>query len=252
MTREAMKKICIYVGIALICFNTAYAGDNLKISAPPSIWVHKQGEILTGPVIDLLEEIFSEFKVTVTPKILPWARAIAHMKSGELDMIPVIFYTDERARFMVFTISYIEVPTAIFVPAGKRFPYTKLDDLKGRRGLMMRGDSISPEFEAFQTKLDISKVAYYEQAFKMLANNRADYAVAAQYGFLIEAKKLGYEDKIEMLPVSIASRSLHFAFSKKSPFLKYLPKVNKKLKQLQADGTMRKMANKAIRMAADK
>ena len=247
-----MKTILLYIGIVSLCINTVYAGDALKISAPPSIWVQKQGEVLTGPIIDLLEGIFSEFNVTITPVALPWARAVSHMKSGELDMIPVIFYTDERARFMDFTISYVEVPTALFVPPGKSFPFTTLDDLIGRRGLMMRGDSISPEFEAFESKLNLSKVAYYEQVFKMLADNRADYAVAAQYGFLIEAKKLGYDHKIEMLPVPLASRSLHFAFSKKSSFLKYLPVVNKKIKQLQADGTMQKMVHKAIHMAAGK
>ena len=43
-----------------------------------------------------------------------------------------------------------------------------------------------------------------------------------------------------------------FAFSKKSPFLMYLPTVNKKIKQLKADGRMERMVMKAIKMAADK
>ena len=86
-----MKKILLYIGIVSLCINSVYAGDTLKISAPPSIWVQKQGEMLTGPIIDLLEGIFAEFNVTVTTEELPWARAISHMKSGKLDMIPVIF-----------------------------------------------------------------------------------------------------------------------------------------------------------------
>lgn len=250
--RECIKKVMRYLCAFFLFVQTVYAGETLKISAPPSIWVQKQGDTLTGPVVALLEEIFAEHGVTVVPVVLPWARAIDHMKSGKLDMIPVIFYTDERAKFMEFTIPYAEVPTAIFVPLGKSFPYNTLVDLKGMKGLMMRGVSISPQFESYAPHLNLSKIAYYEQIFQMLADNRADYAVAAQYGFLIEAKKLGYDDKIEMLPVPIASRNLHFAFSKKSSLLKYLPDVNIKLKQRQDDGSIKIMVDETILKAAGK
>jgi len=247
-----IRIFCLYTLIFSILTGPVCASDNLTISAPPSIWVQTQGDRLTGPVIELLEEIFEGFGVTVTSLSLPWARAITHMKSGKLDMMPVIFYTDERTQFMDFSIPYAKVFTSIFVPQGESFTFSSLDDLIGKRGLMMRGDSISPEFKALEPKLNLSKITNYGQILQMLADNRADYAVAAQYGFIIEAKKLGYDNKIEMLPVPISSRSLHFAFSKKSPFLKYLPAVNNKLKQMQADGTIKKMVNKAISMAAGK
>ena len=86
----------------------------------------------------------------------------------------------------------------------------------------------------------------------MLVDHRADYAVVAPFGFLVEAEKIGYEDKIEKLPVPIASRNLHIAFSKKSTFLKYLPIINNKLKQLQHDGSMEKILKAAIKKAAGK
>jgi len=248
-----MKKIFFLISICLLCINSVvYADESLKIYAPPSIWAQTQGEKLTGPIIDLVEDIFVEFKVIVTTHVMPWARAIEQMKSGQLDMIPVIFYSEERSRFMEFSIPYVEVPTVVFVPPGRLFAFYSLEDLKEKRGLMVQGDYISPEFDAFESKLNISKVAKYEQIFNMLGNNRADYAVAPKYGFLIHAKKLGYEHKIELLPRPIASRNLHFAFSKKSPFKKYLPAINKKIKQFKADGSMEKMVKKAIQMAAGK
>lgn len=229
-----------------------YAGEQLKIYAPPSIWAQQEGQTLTGPIIDLVAELFDEFNIRVTTQILPWARAIDHMKSGELDLIPVIFHTDERAKFMEFTIPYVDVPTAVFVPPGKSFQFNTLDDLRNRRGLMVREDSISAEFKSFEPKLNIVKVTNYEQIFNMLDNNRADYAVAAKYGFIILAKKLGYEDKFELLPVPVATRNLHFAFSKKSKFLTYLPAINEKLKQQKINGNMEQMVKKAIRLASER
>ena len=247
-----MKKIWLYLSIVLLWTNSPLAAEILKMSAPPSIWAQQQGDKLTGPIVDLVEDLFREHNITVVTQVLLWARAITHMKSGKLDLIPVIFHTEERAAFMAFTVPYIEVPTAVFVPAGKSFSFEKIEDLKGKRGLMMRGDSISPEFEAFESQLSLTKLANYEQVFKMLADHRAEYAVVAQFGFMIAAKREGYDDKLERLPVPIASRSLYCAFSKKSVFVKYLPAVNLKIKQMQTEGTMQRMLAEAIRLAVDR
>jgi len=248
---EGMIKKTLYATMVYLCTMSMCSADTLKISFPQSIWVQKRGDTVTGPIIDLLNEIFEGVDVIVAPEILPWARAISRMKSGEIDMIPVIFYTPERARYIEFSAPYADVPASIFVPFGKVFPFTTLDDLKGKRGVMVRRDSISTEFKAFEINLNISKVATYEQLLKMLAAKRADYAVAAQHGFLIEAKKLGYSGKIEMLPKPVASRSLHFGISKKSSFLTYLPLINTKLEQLRSDGTIDRMVKRTIQMAAE-
>jgi polar amino acid transport system substrate-binding protein len=203
-----MKLIGCLVFVVILGITSIQAKDNIKISAPPSIWAQKQGETLTGPIINVVNEIFSELNITITPVFLPWARAIDHLKSGELDMIVAIFYSEEMRSFMNFTIPYIEVPTVVFVPWGKSFSYTSLQDLEVRSGLMMKGDSISPAFKRHQSKLNLTEISQYKQILKMLGDHRADYAVAAKFGFLIEAKKLGYIKKFEMLPVPIASRSL--------------------------------------------
>lgn len=246
-----MTKNIVIVVLVLFCFKTiTIAGESLKIYAPPSIWAQQTGEKLTGPVIDLVKKIFAELNISIKTEILPWARAIDNMKSGELDMIPVISHTEERSGFMAFTISYAEVPTAVFVLNGKAFSFSGLEDLRGLRGLMMRKDRISKEFELFESKLNITKVTNYKQILNMLENGRADYAVAAKYGFLIHAKKLGYADMIEALPHPIASHRLYFAFSRKSEFLKYLPIVNAKLKEFKKNGDIEKMIDDAINLAS--
>lgn len=249
---QRIRTICLYVTISVLLVGNVCASDKIVISAPPSIWVQVRGDQLSGPVIDLLEIIFSEMDIKVSFISLPWARALKRMKSGKLDMIPVIFYTDERAEFMEFTEPYTEVPTSIFVPQGKTFQFVSLASLVGKQGLIMRGDSISSEFESYKSNLNLIEIAGYDQMIRMIAANRVDYAVAAQYGFLVKAKKLKMEAEIEMLPKPIASRSLHFAFSKKSPYVKYLPKVNELLKQLKADGIIERMVHDTINKASER
>lgn len=247
-----LKRIVAGIAVLIFFIQTVYASETLKISAPPSFWIQEQGERLVGPLIHLLEDVFAEFGVTITSVPLPWVRAITFMKSGQLDMIPVIFYTDDRAEFMEFTEAYAEVPTSIFVPRGKIFPFSSIDHLVGKKGLIMRGDSISPAFAIHKSSLNLTEIAGYDQMLKMLSDQRADYAVAAQYGFLIEAKKLKCEQQIEMLAEPVASRSLHFAFSKKSPFVKYLPDINTRLRRMKADGSISIMVEETLNKAAER
>lgn len=245
------RKPAVSLFLVLTFFiSPCFAGETLKLSAPPSIWLQEKDGKTIGPVIDLIREIFTELDIEVAVEPLPWKRAIGQMKSGKLDMIPVIFYTEERAQFMDYSTPYTTVPTAIFVPLGKTFPFTSLEDLRGKKGAMVGGDSISKEFEAFEPNLDLLKVSYYEQLLKMLGDKRADYAVAAKYGFLIEAKKTGLSDKIEILANPVASRNLHFAISKKSKFVKYMPIINEKIATFKAEGKIEKMVHNTIEMAA--
>lgn len=245
-----MKKPVLLVCLVLLCSGSAWAGEAMKISAPPSIWIQEEGGRLTGGVMDLLEDLFSRHGITVESEKLPWARAIADMKTGRLDMIPVIFHTEERTRFMAYSVPYVQVPTSVFVKKGQGFEFLKLEDLKGRRGVIIRNDSISAEFAALAPELDLTEISNYEQLFKMLVSDRADYAVAAKYGFQIEAIRLGYIERLAPLPKPVASRGLHCAFSKKSKFIEYLPVLNHKLEDMKADGSVDRLILKAIREAA--
>ena len=247
-----ISRLLILVFLTLLIASPVAAKKILKISAPPSIWVQEDGDKITGPIVDILSEIFTRVGVEIVAKKLPWARAIEHMKSGHLDLMPVIFYTPEREKSMAFSIPYVEVPTVVFVAKGKIFPFKQLEDLVGRRGLFIRNDSISPEFHSFKSNLNLTQVSDYNTILKMLNAGRADYAVCAKYGFLIEAKRLGYEQKMESLQVPVASRSLHIAISKKSPFLDYLPEINSRFKAMHADGTMKIMVDKVLNHAAGK
>ncbi len=243
---------CIVIVLFVFQTHSAQADNSLKISAPPSIWVQDQNGLLTGPLITLIDDIFSQNDISISAAPLPWARAIAQLKSGKLDMIPVIFYTENRAEFMDFTTSFAVVPTSIFVPTGKTFTYSSVSDLRDKKGVIMRGDSISVEFEQLKDQLDLTEIAAYGQMIQMLADNRADYAVAAQYGFIIQAKKLQYDRKIEMLPKPVASRNLHFAISKKSPYVKYVPMINQKLQQLRVDGQLDRLVDDTLNNALEK
>lgn len=238
--------------LVLVSANPVFAERIVKVSAPPSIWIQEDGDTLTGPIIDLLKEVFSPAGVEISTQKLPWVRAVKNMQSGQLDIIPVIFHTLDREKSMAFSVPYVDVPTVVFVKKGKTFPFTDIEDLIGRRGMMVRNDSISPEFNRAKSKLNLTVVSDYATILKMLEAERADYAVCPKYGFLVAAKKLGIGGKIENLSVPIASRNLHIAISRKSSFLNHLQDIDAKIQAMQSDGTMDKIVAEALSRAAEK
>ncbi|MCP4763455.1 MAG: transporter substrate-binding domain-containing protein [archaeon] len=240
------------VVLGLIISNSAYSLDKLKVSAPPSIWTIVGNTTLEGPVIDLTTSIFSELGIEIQTVPLPWIRALKKLEDGSLDMILTIFHTEERAKIMDFTSSYVIVPTVIVVAKGKGFPFAKPNDLIGLSGLKQRGASLGKEFEKITHKLKLYEVNTETQIVRMLNIGRADYAVGSKYVILISAKRIGFQDKIEILPKPVTSRDLRMAFSKKSKFLKYLPQVNKKILQRKKSGMIADMVKKAIDTASKK
>lgn len=252
--KKSLPTVCrvlIYITLVLSLASPALGQETLKISAPASLWAQEDGERLSGPVIDLVTEIFAEFDIKVVSEKLPWARAIANMESGKLDLMPVIFYSEDRAKFMSFSDPYVAVPTVVFVPQGKAFSFLDCRDLIGRRGLVIRRANVFSECDSFRPQLEISEVVNEEALLKMLDSNRADYAVAAKYATLVEAQRLGYQQKIETLPVPVASRSLHMAISNKSAFLPLLPRINAKLEEMRSNGRIEKMIQQALANAAE-
>jgi len=242
-------KIILQLFAAIVFIIPVYADEMVKVTAPPSIWAQQKGDKLTGPIVDTVTQIFKEMNVRVETKIITWARAIDQMRTGDIDIMLVIFRTDQRAQFMDFTIPYARIPNCVFVPKGKSFLFNKINDLTGLKGGMMRGDRISDDFERFESNLNMIKLPHYDQAIKMLVNHRLDYVVASKFGFLIRAKYLGLKQEIESLPNPISYDDIHIAFSKKSGAQKYFLMVNEKLKQLKSDGRLDEMVENTLKLS---
>ncbi len=63
---------------------------------------------------------------------------------------------------------------------------------------------------------------------------------------LIEIAKMGYKDKIVPLDVPVSQQDVYITFSKKSKFLKYIPRVNQRITEMRDNGTIEKMFEDVI------
>ncbi len=246
-----MLKILLYAVIMIsLWMPSVYARNELLVSSDshgrPYAW--EEENQLVGPIVDLITLIFKDFGIPVKTIIRPWPRVLFEMEHGNLDVIMTIFYTSERTKFMAFTVPYSQVFTSVFVKRGKEFPFNKWEDLIDRNGLKGRGDSFGSEFDRFSKKhLKFQKeVGTPQQIIKMLDHERADYTIQVKIPMQFEIVQMGYQDKIVPLDVPVTKQDVYIAFSKKSPFLKYLPKVNHRIQEMRDNGALEKMIEKVI------
>lgn len=235
--------------------NSAQSDDILTVSAPPSAmpYAWTEGEHIVGASVDLIKIIFADFGITVKTQPFPWKRSLSFIEEGKIDAVLIIFYSEERSKYMDFTIPYSEMATSVIVAKGSALKFKEWDDLIGLQGVCILGYSLGEDFDKFaEEKLSLISLPEMEKFLNVIAGSRADYGVFPKDSALIEARKLKYLDKIEILPVPVSAQNLHIAFSKKSKFKKYLPEINNKIKMYREDKTIENLIKKAIVAAADK
>ena len=243
-----MKRIFLLSVIMISIAGTVYARDTLVVTAAPTLYAQPLGHKLAGPAVDLITTIFKEFDVPVETRIMHWAKAVESLKTGEIDAILTLFYTSERAEFVDFSAPYCDAEATVIVPKGKSFPYKEWGDLIGKKGFMIKEDSQGEAFDRFaRENLNIQRVRQLDDLIRLTAlPGRVDYTIYSKNDFLIRAGRLGFTDKIEVLPVPVTSEPVHIGFSKKSPFRTYLPRLSEKIIDLRKNGTIDGMLEKTM------
>ncbi len=251
-----MMKHCLrrYILIITVLFMTSFASanDRVLISSgnpdyAPSSW-EEDGKIV-GVAAELLQMILNESGIRMESKYLgPWKRVQHYGKTGEVDIITTIYRNKERETYLDYTsVPYMDDPNVVWVWQGRTFPFEKWDDLIGKTGTAVLGDSYGPEFDKFITeKLKMDRVHSILSNFKKLESGRSDYMPFSLHAGMIAARREGYGDKLVHLPTPLLSEGLYFAVSKKSEFGDLLPKIDAGIRKYKADGTIDRLIEKYI------
>ena len=245
-----MKRYLILIAVAmcLMSSNIAQASETLIASGHPEyapiMWRENNTIVGAGP--ELVRLLFKDLKVTVkTPYSGDWNKVQEEAKEGKVDVLVGLYMTEDRKAFFEYSNPYAKDPVTVFVAKGKGFPYSKWDDLIGKTGTTTVGDSFGQAFDRFLSeKLTVTRSATVEESFSKLLKGRADYFIYAMYSGLFEADRLGIANKIELLPREICVENWYVGISKKSPYAKYLPQINKKLDELINNGTVDRLIEK--------
>ena len=210
-------------------------------NGPPISW--DKTDKLIGVGSELAAKILTEMKVDFSITVEGvWQQVQDKAKAGSVDMIVSAYDNNERRAYMDYSVPYLESPVVIVVKKGDKFVLSSWNVLINKKGVANTGESFGEKFDAFiKSDLNVTYVAY-ERAFQMLAQDTADYLIIDLYPAIVYSKLLNAEAKIEFIDKPVSVQHFHMTISKKSPYLKLLPEINKKISQLKDQGFIKKLA----------
>jgi polar amino acid transport system substrate-binding protein len=229
--------------IASSALQQAFTEDKLLIVAPgiPPISYEENGKP-TGIGTELTREIFKRLGEPIEMKIVPGARALSMLQSGEADALFALAKTEERKGFAVFPEEIlVDQPVSIFVKKSSSINYN--GDIKSiyqyRIGII-RGGRFSSAFEAaLANKLfkSVEEVDDIQLNISKLELGRIDIIVGSRLSILFYAKKMGKLNVIrELQPPIAASSPAYLAFSQKGKAARLSSRFDAVLREMRKDG----------------
>ena len=143
----------------------------------PPFSVTDSGEA-DGFSVELLKAVAEEMGIEVTFKIDQWSVLKEELKNGELDILPLVGYTEERDEIYDFTVPYIVMRGNIFVRKGENAIQSE-EDLFGKEILVLDGDNSQEWAWSIGLDSELTATATYLEAFQLLSIGQYD-AVLAQ------------------------------------------------------------------------
>jgi polar amino acid transport system substrate-binding protein len=249
MTRAITKLTCLLLlGVAL-----SSCSKGATPTGPGPAWavvasghpewppiMFQSGSAIDGAGPALLRKILGDLGVAVAiPHAGTWDQVQARARTGEVDMLVAAYKTTEREGYMVYSDAYTTDPVAIYVAAGRAFPFDSWDVLIGKRGVAMVGDSYGQTFDDFAAaRLSLIRVNTVSEAFERVAGGAGDYFLYSLYAADDYLKKSGGVSRFESLPRFVNEENFYITISKNSPFVSLLPQINAAIARYKAGGTV--------------
>jgi polar amino acid transport system substrate-binding protein len=188
---------------------------------------------------DLTAQIMRRAGYQPTIEMLPWVRALEGTESGEFDILPSAWYTEERAQKLLFS-QPIAMSRLVFVkPADSKFEFHSLKDLAGLRIGIVSGYTYEPTFLAsplFQ-RLAVADVL---MNLRRVATRHIDLTLDDELTlrFIIHSRAPELTPMLALTHGVLSEQGLFVTFSKQRPdAAKLLADFNAGLARMRADGS---------------
>ena len=149
-----------------------------ELDYPPFAVIQQDGSV-GGFSVELLKEVAAVSGLKVSFEVGQWHKIKQRLIDGQLDVLPLVSYSQEREKVLDFTVPYLHMHGTIFVRKGETSIKTE-SDLRNKEVLVMRGDT-AHEY-AVENKLTEKLILTntFVQAMQMLSKGRHDAIVIQQ------------------------------------------------------------------------
>ncbi len=201
----------------------------IKVGAGPD-WapfdfVNSKGEY-SGIANDYLTLISKKTGLKFDIIVDKWSNNLKKIKSGKVDLLHAIYYTDERATYMNYTSPYFEILDYFFIRSDLKVK--TINDLNGKRVAIpkdyVHGDILKKEFPLIK----IVTVETFSQAIDAVLENRADILFDTYASLSYTLKRDGINTIIPFKSYRVSNTmKLHMSTDKNNSILSSI--INKAL-----------------------
>lgn len=246
-----MSMIQMLVVVFLLAFAVLCTADVKKVSLSEDPWppytLGKTGQVPTGGIaVEFCNEIFGRLNIELDLKLFPWKRCLKQMEKGQRDGLMLLTKNSDREKFMVFTDSIMTDRDLVWyrADAAKPFAWTTFADWKGYKIGKSRGfnygDGFNKAEKEFKFKTDVANTDLMN--FKKMLKGRIDIFMCNETAANdIFKQNPDLAGKFKSADKPLKEVVFYMSFSKKSPVVAIVPKINKVIADMKSDGTINKI-----------
>ncbi len=206
---------------------------------PPYEYLDKNGQP-AGYNVDLTRAIARQLGLEIEIRLEAWGEIRKGLGTGAIDVVQGMFYSPERDRIFDFSPAHTIVNHVIAGRANMPLP-DSIQDLAGKSIIVMEGDFMDDLATKMGFGGNLVRVASQEDALRLLASGKHDYALVAQIPALYWIRKYGWRN-LRLSGKSVLSAEYCYALPHANGAL--LAQFSQGLAALQASGEYRKIEEK--------
>jgi polar amino acid transport system substrate-binding protein len=231
--------VLLLSAILWLVVQPATAEQNLRLMANTSPPYADQKLPQQGLALELVREIFSRTAHRPEITIENWSRAVEGARLGVYDGLAAAWYSEERARDLLYSEPYLRSELIILKRRGDQNDYSDLADLSGGR-LGVRVDyAYGVDFDSVPN-LILVKENHLIQNLLNLLNGKVDFVIGDQRTIVQQLHEF-LADKItrfEVTGISLPPVARHVAVSRSLPdHEKIIADFNRGLSEARKDGS---------------
>ena len=228
--------------LSLLAPVPGWASGEAALNIAVSNWApYKSAELPeNGIVVDIVNKALARAGYRTRIIFAPWKRSLKGAIDGIYDVVPAIWWTEERARHLAFSDPVITSRIVIISRADADFTFNGLEDLRGKVVGTASGWAYP---EAFEDADFIIKepVKDLDTNLRKLIFGRIQLAIGEEIAvrYAVHTKFKDSENVFRYSQSSLRDSDLHVAFSKKlAGYRVVIRKFNAALESMRGDGTL--------------
>jgi signal transduction histidine kinase len=206
-----------------------------ELDYPPFAMVDDKGQPY-GYSIDLIKASAEAMGMKLKFRTGPWNEMRAALEKGEVEILPLVAYNEDRDKVFDFSVTHTINDAAIF-GRNNSPSFQSINDLRDKEVIVMRGDWTYDYLISRKQFRNLILVDSLTDGFRLLASGKHDYMFAPRLNGLVLVRELKLSDRLKTIGEAIQANKRGYAFAVRQGNTELLQRLDRGLNIIKASGT---------------